>query len=245
MFSEPHLATALQRLRHDLGDRAFLLQYLPDGDKLRWEDQGEIPEAIPKAIFYGRKNLTRRATLDETPHFWIYLCRQSPTLVYFSYYLDGTPDGQLVPDRVRSEAVPHDAFRFATTPLRQHVLALYYYVRAGAGAETSYHIILPKEYHDTLLSICKDIRNEEEVSLEGQRLSKLVKLRVRVPSTMFIPPGERFDEQDQQQVYHATANDDETDSRKNQDLADAHIPEENEPGYRVVSSFVLSSPSLH
>ncbi|KAH7074488.1 hypothetical protein BKA63DRAFT_443553 [Paraphoma chrysanthemicola] len=170
MSPNPQCAAALRELTGSLGDRAELLDLLPI-DKVEFMEQGEIPLAVPKAILFGM--VKRKRPDGERPLVWIYICRKAPSVVYFSYYSDGRPDGVLINDEVLSDAIPHEAFQFATNPFKLLVLATYYFLREGV--RVSYDITMSKAYEEVLLSICQDIvQSQNDVSPvdEGSNMAK-------------------------------------------------------------------------
>jgi hypothetical protein len=173
MPANQHAAVALQRLKESLGDRAELLDYLPF-DKVKFQDQGEIPLATPKAILFG--TLKCKGRIDQKPLVWIYLCRKSPSLVFHGYYPDGLPYGVMFSDEVISKTAPHEAFKLATDPMRLLVLATYYFIREDV--EVSYDITMSKAYEAVIRSICEDSRSYKHGLSSVARLSLIVKLPV-------------------------------------------------------------------
>jgi hypothetical protein len=95
--AKQHIATALEALHENLGDRAKLLKYLPY-DKVTIQKQGEIPLVVPKAILIG--TCTTEAPADRRPLVWAYLRRRSFSVVFHIYYEDGRPGGVLITDEV-------------------------------------------------------------------------------------------------------------------------------------------------
>jgi hypothetical protein len=189
MASSAGSASTLHELVRTLGDRADMLDYLPF-NSVTFQEQYEIPLAIPKAILFG--TLKRKAIQGGKPLVWIYLCRKSPSLVFHSYYPNGKPDGILINDEVIPKAVPHDAFQFATDPMRLLVLSLFYFLKEGV--ETSYEITMTRPYEVVLLSICEDLRRAREGLPPHAERSMMVKLRVRVPPHMLKTVEEHMNE---------------------------------------------------
>jgi hypothetical protein len=88
--------------------------------------------------------------------------------------------------------VPHEAFRFATDPIRLLVLATYYFMKIVVWPADN--LALNKHQMAVLLSICEDIRGQTKESCLTKRASKVVILHVRVPEEL-LGPTSRYEKQ--------------------------------------------------
>lgn len=119
---------------------------LPFEDVL-WESQGEIPAAVPLAMRYGRMKAKQA-------HVWIYLCENTPNLIFHSYFDDGRAGNYMIIDEVLIHAIPDIAFVLATSPMELLALATYYFIRKQFTIK--YDLNLTHQLESHLVTICQN-----------------------------------------------------------------------------------------
>ncbi|KAF1915651.1 hypothetical protein BDU57DRAFT_577444 [Ampelomyces quisqualis] len=178
MLTNTEFSSAIDLLHISLGDSAALLHHLDHRAAEFESHEKDFPDVVRTAILFGSVRCNK--PLRRTPSMWIYLCRSTLTLCFHSYYPDGKPGDFYLPNDAFESTIPQKAFQLATNPMEVVVLATYYFMVLG-DQTIEYPLMMTKTQQDVLLSICQEARVAKQIPSGTNNLSKMVKLRIRVP----------------------------------------------------------------